>query len=79
MIIGGADGFVVNPKQFFFQDGSFTDAGVVEPPDPAYRRVATGREYQFSIDYSTLSKDPNANKSAPGYLYAPGTPVAVWG
>ena len=57
---------------------SFTDAGLVEPPDPAYHRVPAGREYQFSIDYSTLSKDPNANKSAAGYLYAPGTPVAVW-
>jgi len=78
VIVGGADGFVVNPKQFFFADGSFTDPGVPEPPNPAYHRVPTGQEYQFSIDYSTLSKDPNANKSAAGYLYAPGTPVAVW-
>jgi uncharacterized protein YecT (DUF1311 family) len=78
VIIGGADGFVVNPKQFYFKDGSFTDAGLVEPPNPDYHRVATGKEYQFSIDYSTLSHDPNANKSAAGYLYAPGTPVAIW-
>ena len=78
VIVGGADGFVVNPKQFYFQDGSFTDTGIVEPPNPAYHRVPTGQEYQFSIDYSTLSKDPNANKSAAGYLYAPGTPVALW-
>jgi uncharacterized protein YecT (DUF1311 family) len=78
VIVGGADGFVVNPKQFYFRDGSFTDAGLVEPPDPAFHRVPAGREYQFSIDYSTLSKDPNANKSAAGYLYAPGIPVAVW-
>jgi len=76
--VGGADGFVVNPKQFYFQDGSFTDAGLVEPPNPAFHRVPTGQEYQFSIDYSTLSKDPNANKSAAGYLYAPGIPVALW-
>jgi len=78
VVVGGADGFVINPRQFFFQDGSFTDAGVVEPPDPTYHRVATGQEYQFSIDYSALSKDPNASKSAAGYLYAPGAPVAVW-
>ncbi len=78
VIVGGADGFVINPKQFYFQDGSFTDAGIVEPPNPAFHRVPTGQEYQFSIDYSTLSKDPNANKSAAAYLYAPGTPVAVW-
>jgi uncharacterized protein YecT (DUF1311 family) len=78
VIVGGADGFVVNPKQFYFQDGSFIDAGIVEPPNPTYHRVPAGKEYQFSIDYSTLSKDPNANKSAAGYFYAPGTPVAVW-
>jgi uncharacterized protein YecT (DUF1311 family) len=78
VIVGGADGFVVNPKQFYFQDGSFTDAGIVEPPNPTYHRVPPGQEYQFSIDYSTLSKDPNANKNAAGYFYAPGTPVAVW-
>ena len=78
VIVGGADGFVVNPKQFYFQDGSFTDAGIVEPPNPTYHRIPPGQEYQFSIDYSTLSKDPNANKSAAGYFYAPGTPVAVW-
>jgi hypothetical protein len=76
--VGGAAGFVVNPKQFYFQDGSFIDAGIVEPPNPTYHRVPPGKEYQFSIDYSTLSKDPNANKSAAGYFYAPGTPVAVW-
>ena len=78
VIVGGADGFVVNPQQFYFQDGSFIDAGIVEPPNPAYHRVPAGKEYQFSIDYSTLSKDPNANKSAAGYFYAPGTAVAVW-
>ncbi len=78
VIVGGADGFVINPKQFYFQDGSFTDVGIAEPPNPAFHRVPTGQEYQFSIDYSTLSKDPNANKSAAAYLYAPGTPVALW-
>lgn len=78
VVIGGADGFVVNPKQFYFRDGSFTDPGIVEPPSPTGHRVATGQQYQFSIDYSTLSHDPNANKSAAGYFYVPGTPVAVW-
>ena len=76
--MGGADGFVVNPKQFYFQDGSFTDPGVVQGPNPAFHRVATGARYEFDIDYSKLSKDPNANKSGAGYLYAPGAPVAVW-
>jgi hypothetical protein len=78
VIVGGAAGFVVNPRQFYFQDGSFTDVGIVQPPNPAYHRIPAGKEYQFSIDYSTLSKDPNANKSGAGYLYAPGASVAVW-
>jgi len=78
IVIGGADGFVINPKQFYFQDKSFTDAGIVESPNPTYHRVATGKEYQFAIDYSTLSKDPNTNKSASAYVYAPGSPVALW-
>ncbi len=79
VIVGGANGFVVNPRQFYFQDGSFTDPGIVQGPNPAFHRVATGTRYEFDIDYSTLSKDPNANKSGAGYLYAPGTPVAAWG
>ena len=79
VIIGGADSFVVNPRQYYFQDKSFTDPGVVEPPDPAYHKVTTGKEYEFGIDYSTLSKDPNGDKSGAGYVYAPGAPVAVWG
>ncbi len=78
VIVGGADGFVINPKQFVFQDGSFTDRGVPEPSTPSYYRVPTGKKFEFSIDYSTMSKDPNANKSAAGFLYAPGTPVAIW-
>ncbi len=78
VIVGGASGFVVNPKQFYFQDGSFTDPGIVQGPSPAFHRVATGTKYEFDIDYSKLSKDPSAGKSGAGYLYAPGTPVAVW-
>ena len=78
VIVGGPNGFVVNPRQFYFQDGSFTDPGVPEPSTPSYYRVPTGKEFEFSIDYSKLAKDPNADKSAAGYLYAPGNPVAVW-
>ena len=78
VIIGGADGFVVNPKQFYFQDGSFTDAGVPEPSTPAYYRVPAGKKFEFDIDCSKLGKDPNADKSGAGYFYAPGAPIAVW-
>jgi uncharacterized protein YecT (DUF1311 family) len=78
VIVGGAQGFVVNLRQFYFQDGSFTDPGVPEPSTPAYYRVPAGQEFQFSIDYSQLAKDPNAAASGAGYLYAPGRPVAVW-
>ena len=78
VIIGGAQGFVINPKQFYFQDGSFTDAGVIQGSDPAFHKVATGVMYQFGIDYSKLSQDPNAAKGAGGYVYVPGAPVAIW-
>ena len=78
VIVGGANGFVANPRQFYFQDGSFTDPGVPEPSTPSYYRVPTGKKFEFDIDYSKLAKDPNADKSAAGYLYAPGKPVAVW-
>lgn len=75
IVIGGANGFVINPKQFFYMDSPFTDAGVVQPPDPVYHRVAAGQEYQFSIDYTSLAQDPGKNG---GYVYAPGDPVAEW-
>ena len=78
VIIGGADGFVVNPSQFSFSDGSFTDHGVVEPPDPSFHRVLPGTEYQFAIDYSHLSSDRNAAEGTGGYVYVPGVPVAIW-
>jgi hypothetical protein len=76
IIVGGAQGFVINPKQFFYMDSPFTDPGVVQGQDPAYHRVPVGKEFQFSIDYSNLSKDPNGGKG--GYVYAPGNPVAEW-
>jgi uncharacterized protein YecT (DUF1311 family) len=77
IIIGGADGFVVNPSQFYFSDGSFTDRGVVQPPNPANHRVATGQQSQFQIDYTHLSAAPAGNAAA-GFVYAPGTLVASW-
>ena len=78
-VIGGADGFVVNPKQFYFLDGSFTDPGIVGSPNPTYHRVAPGKEFQFGIDYSKLSRDPNKTLTGSVYVYAPGSPVAAWG
>jgi uncharacterized protein YecT (DUF1311 family) len=76
MIIGGADGFVINPKQFYFSDGSFTDYGIIQGPNPTYHRVGTGVQYQFDIDYSHLSSAPAGGIQ--GYVYVPGTPVAIW-
>jgi uncharacterized protein YecT (DUF1311 family) len=78
-IVGGADGFVVNPKQFYFLDGSFTDPGIVGSPNPTYHRVAPGKEFQFGIDYSKLPEDPNKTLTGSVYVYAPGSPVAAWG
>jgi uncharacterized protein YecT (DUF1311 family) len=78
VIIGGAQGFVVNPKQFVFQDGSFTDPGVIQGSNPTDHTVGPGVMYQFGIDYSLLSRDPNASKGTGGFVYVPGTPVAIW-
>ena len=76
-IIGGADGFIINPKQFYYAAGSFTDPGTIVGPNPTYHKVATGVEYVFDIDYSHLNSAPSGNASA-GFEYVPGTPVAIW-
>jgi hypothetical protein len=79
VIIGGYQGFTVHPAQFSYRDGSFTDAGVVQPPNPRRHRVAPGAIYQFSIDYSTISHDPHVRQGTGGYAYTPGGHVrAEW-
>jgi uncharacterized protein YecT (DUF1311 family) len=78
VIVGGAQGFVVNPKQFYYSDGSFTDPGILEGTSFTYHTVKTGVVYQFDIDYSLLSHDPDAGKGTGGFVYAPGTPAAIW-
>jgi uncharacterized protein YecT (DUF1311 family) len=78
VIIAGSDGFAVSPAQFSYSDGTFTDAGTVQGANPSGHRVAPGTEYQFSVDYSHLSADPDAGKGGGGWVYAPGAPVAVW-
>jgi uncharacterized protein YecT (DUF1311 family) len=78
VIIGGSGGFVVDPQQFSYVDGSFVDPGIVTGPNPTDHDVPVGVMYQFSIDYSLLSHDPNVNKGTGGYVYVPAGPVAVW-
>ena len=79
VIIGGYQGFTVHAAQFSYKDGSFTDAGIVQPPNPRGHRVAPGAVYQFSIDYSTIPHDPHVAQGAGGYVYAPGGYVlAEW-
>ena len=79
IIIGGYQGFTVHPAQFIYKDGSFTDAGIVQPPNPRGHRVAPGAVYQFSIDYSMISHDPHVSRGTGGYAYAPGGyVVAKW-
>jgi len=79
VIIGGWQGFVVNPAQFFYSDGAFTDKGILQPPATATGyKVAPGAQYQFTVDYSHLSSDPNSAKGTGGFMYAPGNPAARW-
>jgi len=77
-VIAGADGFVVNPAQFFYSDGTFTDAGIIQGANPSGHHVAPGTEYTFGFDYSHISADPDSAKGTGGYVYAPGAPVAIW-
>jgi uncharacterized protein YecT (DUF1311 family) len=79
VIVAGYQGFTVNTSQFFYKDGSFTDAGIIQPPNPRGHHVAPGAVYQFGIDYSTISHDPNAAKGHGAYVYAPaGDILAAW-
>ncbi len=78
VIIGGSGGFVVDPRQFVYVDGSFNDPGIITGPNPTDHKVPAGVMYQFGIDYSLLSHDPNAKKGTGGYVYVPIGPVAVW-
>jgi uncharacterized protein YecT (DUF1311 family) len=79
VIIGGYQGFTVNPAQFSYKDGSFTDAGIVQRPNPRSHFVKPGAVYEFGIDYSTISHDPHASKGSGGFVYAPGgKELAVW-
>jgi uncharacterized protein YecT (DUF1311 family) len=77
-VIAGANGFVVNPAQFFYSDGTFKDAGIIGQPDPSGHRVTPGTEYTFGIDYSRLGSNPKKATTTGGFVYAPGSPVAVW-
>jgi uncharacterized protein YecT (DUF1311 family) len=77
VIIAGFDGFVINPAQFAYRDGSqFIDGtpadGTTGAPTAAAHRVAPGTEYRFSLDYQHLPTGSG------GWVYAPGNPVAVW-
>ena len=77
-VIAGANGFVVNPLQYYYRDGYFKDAGIMEKPDQAGHTLAPGTEYAFSIDYSTLAHDPYRALGAGEFMYAPDGEVAVW-
>ena len=78
VVMSGANRFVVNPAQFAYVDRSFTNPGKVQAPDPSGHRISAGAEYQFGIDYSHLPADPYPGKRTGGWVYAPGSPVAVW-
>jgi uncharacterized protein YecT (DUF1311 family) len=79
VVIGGAGGFSINPSQFYYRDGSYTNHGVVQAPNPSGHPVPAGAEYDFSIDYPHLSADPNAARGTGGYAYAPsGVLAATW-
>jgi uncharacterized protein YecT (DUF1311 family) len=77
VIIAGAGNFVVNPAQFTYQDGKFTDAGTAVGASAKGHVVQAGTVYQFSLDYSKLSSDPGKGKNG-GWVYTTTQPAAVW-
>ena len=77
-VIAGANGFVVNPLQYYYRNGYFKDAGIMEQPDQAGHVVAPGTEYAFSIDYSNLAHDPYRYQDPGQFIYAPAGELAVW-
>ena len=80
VIIGGADGFVINPDWVYFSDGSFVDHGVIQPPSPTLPPGGTRDEFSSpgSTAYTHLSADPNASMGNGGYVYVPGPLIAIW-
>jgi uncharacterized protein YecT (DUF1311 family) len=77
-VIAGANGFVVNPLQYYYRNGYFKDAGIMEQPDQAGHVVAPGTEYAFSIDYRNLAHDPYRYQDPGQFIYAPAGELAVW-
>ncbi len=74
VVIAGYRGFVVEPAAFTYVDGSFVDPGVVYGR-PSGHRVAPGKEYVFSIDYSRMEDDPDAAARRGRFEYRSGTDV----
>lgn len=77
-VIAGANGFVVNPDQYYYRNGYFIDDGTTEKPDPNGHRVAPGTAYTFRIDYSALASDPYRFQDPGQFTYAPAGEIAVW-
>ncbi|MHB1854874.1 MAG: lysozyme inhibitor LprI family protein [Acidimicrobiales bacterium] len=67
VIIGGYRGYRVEPAQFRYVDGSFTDLGILQDGSAAGHQVGVGRMYQFSVDYSRLASDPGAANATGGF------------
>ncbi len=74
VVVAGYRGFVVDPAAFAYVDGSFVDPGVVNG-HPGGHRVAPGKEYVFSVDYSRIQDDPDAAARRGRFEYRSGTDV----
>ena len=60
VVIGGYRGYRVEPAQFLYVDGTFTDLGILQDGAAAGHRVGVGQLYQFGVDYTRLASDPGA-------------------
>ena len=77
-VIAGANGFTVNPLNYYYRNGFFRDSGIMEQPDQAGHTVAPGSEYAFRVDYSNLAHDPYRAVAPGQFDYAPAGELAVW-
>jgi len=53
VIIAGYQGFTVNPAQFIYKDGSFTDAGIAEP---ALKTVSGNLRYVVCLRFNAKKR-----------------------
>jgi len=72
VVIGGYRGYRVEPAQFLYVDGSFTDIGILQDGAAAGHQVGVGQLYQFGVDYTRLASDSGSANGTGGFEVSAG-------